>query len=138
MASDGSVCLCVCMCKVNSCALSFCCFSFLPFYFFASILHLSLHPSLFPPLACFFPLLHDSHPSLLRDHRLREFFRELPTMASDKLSIIEHLFFVIGFMFKDDKRFMEDYRCVCPHSIVVSGTGVTYEQCTSSWLRLHG
>ena len=59
-------------------------------------------------------------------------------MASDKLSIIEHLFFVIGFMFKDDKRFMEDYRYVGPHSIAVVGTGVTREQCASSWLRLHG
>lgn len=63
-------------------------------------------------------------------------------MASDKLSIIEHLFFVIGFMFKDDKRFMEDYRYVCtyvgPHSIAVVGTSVTREQCASSWLRLHG
>lgn len=37
-------------------------------------------------------------------------------MTSDKLSIVEHLFFVIGFMFKDDKKFMEDYRCVTAHA----------------------
>ena len=100
-----------CVCNLNSSAHSVFASAFFP----TSSLFSPSSYSFLPPLSSSFPP--PSPPScLLRDRRLKEFFRELPTMTSDKLSIVEHLFFVIGFMFKDDKKFMEDYRCVTPHA----------------------
>ena len=40
------------------------------------------------------------------------FSGEFPTMISAMLKVVEHLLLAIGFMFKDNKKYTEDYRLV--------------------------